>query len=143
MPKQLSERSLNGLENGLKEPLLRPYLLLGVCFSSYSLTAHFGPILLMRGGRFIHGGESGDHSNPLFLIWKRPQDDTTGAVSFSDCAAHDYLSTLPTKFKPPFRSSVRATLRMIVALVVLLAKHGWRTTSAFDDPFPQQRRERP
>jgi hypothetical protein len=36
-----------------------------VCLSSYSGTDHFGPILLMRGGRFIHGGESGDHRNPL------------------------------------------------------------------------------
>jgi len=36
-----------------------------VCLSSYSATDHFGPILFMRGGRFIHGGESGDHRNPL------------------------------------------------------------------------------
>ena len=62
LPKQLSERSLNGLENGLKGSLPE------AVSPSYSETARFGPILLMRGGRFIHGGESGDHSNPLFLI---------------------------------------------------------------------------
>jgi hypothetical protein len=42
----------------------------------------------MRGGRFIHGGESGDHSNPLFLIWSGLRTTPPGAVSFTDCAAH-------------------------------------------------------
>ena len=35
----------------------------------------------MRGGRFIHGGESGDHSNPLFLIWSGLRTTLPGAVS--------------------------------------------------------------
>jgi hypothetical protein len=45
--------------------LLRPYLLLAGVSFKLQRNGHFGPILIMRGGRFIHGGESGDHGNPL------------------------------------------------------------------------------
>jgi len=39
-----------------------------------------------------------------------------------------FNSICPTKCKPPFHSLVRILLTPIAALVVRLAKHGWRTT---------------
>src|SRR5262249_10907068 len=80
----------------------------------------FGPILLMRGGRFIHGGgaETKEAGSPeLEAALGRP------AWGFLlDCATHS------AHVKPPFRSSMRVVLTTIAPLVVLLAKHGWQTT---------------
>ena len=102
-----------------------------VCLPSYSGTAHFGPILLMRGGRFIHGGESGDHSNPLFLIWSGLRTTPPGAVSFIRCVA---LPLQPTRaVRSNFSSRVVFMLqqhRLLILAMVLACVPGWPSYKA-------------